>query len=185
MNLETRLNSLNLGINLTNELNISSLLFADDLLIISETEDNMQRLLMELQSWCTDFKMVVSETKSKVLSPSDLGFWELFDMDLDYVSSLEQVDFCKYLGVNMYPTFKGIRMNKNKLAISRAWSFAKSIMSNLKYDIDKVDVIIASWKNIALPLQPFFMALKLYQYRQIQYVSSRRYRQRLANSPYK
>ena len=80
--------------------------------------------------------MVVLEAKSKVLSPSDLGFWELFDMDLDYVSSLEQVDFCKYLGVNMYPTLKGIRLNKNKLAISRAWSFAKSIMSNLKYDID-------------------------------------------------
>ena len=106
---------------------------------------------MELQSWCNDFRMVVSETKSKVLSPSDLGFWELFDLDLEYVSSLEQVDFCKYLGVNMYPTLKDIKQSKNKLIISRAWSFAKSIMSNLKYDIDKTDVILASWKNIAMP----------------------------------
>jgi len=64
MNLDTRLNALNLGINIENKMNISSLLFADDLFIITETEENMQRLLMELQSWCIDFKMTISEAKS-------------------------------------------------------------------------------------------------------------------------
>ena len=118
---------------------------------MSDSEDKMQRLLMELQSWCQDFRMTVSETKSKVVSQTDLGFWEMFDLDLEHVSSLEQVNQYKYLGVEMYPTLKGIKMAKNKQIISRAWSFAKSIMTSLKYDIDKTEVIIASWKNIALP----------------------------------
>ena len=54
MNLETRLKSLNIGINIDEKTNVSSLLFADDLLLLSETEDNMQRLFMELQSCCQE-----------------------------------------------------------------------------------------------------------------------------------
>ena len=151
MDLESRLNALKLGLVVSQDCNISTLLFADDVLIITESEENMQRLLTELHDWCSDYRMSISDTKSKVLSPHDLGFWEVFDIHMDYVTSLEQVDQCKYLGVEIMPSIAGIKLTKNKQIVSRAWSFAKSIMSNLKYDLDRTDVILASWKNVALP----------------------------------
>ena len=43
-------------------------IFADDLLIISPTKSGLIILLSVLNPWCVDFKMKISETKSKIVS---------------------------------------------------------------------------------------------------------------------
>ena len=62
------------GFSLTTQTMINYILFADDLLIISGTKNGLIILLSILNSWCRDFKMKISESKSKVVtSAEDVG----------------------------------------------------------------------------------------------------------------
>ena len=60
MDLGARLSNQPSGIQLENE-RINNLLFADDLALLADTEDDMFDLLRVLQSWCDDFKMDVAK----------------------------------------------------------------------------------------------------------------------------
>ena len=61
------LNNLNCGVSLQATLNISVLLYADDIAILSETEAGMQTMLNKLDDWCRKWRITVNETKTKVL----------------------------------------------------------------------------------------------------------------------
>ena len=61
------LNNLNCGVSLQETLNISVLLYADDIAILSETEAGMQTMLNKLDDWCRKWRITVNETKTKVL----------------------------------------------------------------------------------------------------------------------
>lgn len=130
---------------------ISNLLFADDLLLVATSEDELFLLLRVLDSWCVDYGMVVSELKSKVVSTSDLDFWEILTPEFDYVCSIESVKFWRYLGVDVYPSLAAIRKGKSDKISSMAASYAKSILRMSKTVADRVDVVVALWKNVALP----------------------------------
>ena len=66
-NLAEELDSLNCGVSLQEALNISVLLYADDIAILSETEAGMQTMLNKLDDWCRKWRITVNETKTKVL----------------------------------------------------------------------------------------------------------------------
>ena len=61
------LDSLNCGVSLQEALNISVLLYADDIAILSKTEAGMQTMLNKLDDWCRKWRITVNETKTKVL----------------------------------------------------------------------------------------------------------------------
>ena len=65
--LAVELNSLNCGVSLHETLNISILLYADDIAILSETEAGMQTMLNKLDDWCRKWRIMVNESKTKVL----------------------------------------------------------------------------------------------------------------------
>ena len=65
--LAVELDSLNCGVSLQEALNISVLLYADDIAILSETEAGMQTMLNKLDDWCRKWRITVNETKTKVL----------------------------------------------------------------------------------------------------------------------
>ena len=65
--LAVELDSLNCGVSLQEALNISVLLYADDIAILSETEAGMQTMLNKLDNWCRKWCITVNETKTKVL----------------------------------------------------------------------------------------------------------------------
>lgn len=61
------LNCSNKGVILNDELNIAALMYADDLAIIAESEENMQSLLEILEKWCYTWRMIVNVNKTKIV----------------------------------------------------------------------------------------------------------------------
>ena len=45
----------------------NSLLYADDMVLIAESEDKLQEILSELNSWCYQWRIKINEEKSKVV----------------------------------------------------------------------------------------------------------------------
>jgi len=78
---------------------LNCLLYADDMVLIAETEQALQSLLDELYNWCFKWRIKVNESKSKVVhfrKPSIC----VTDVDFKYSNAiLDKVPSYKYLGV--------------------------------------------------------------------------------------
>jgi len=59
---------LNLGVKIHNQLIVSILLFADDIALIPDSEEHLQRMLDFLSYWCSHNKMSVNISKTKVVN---------------------------------------------------------------------------------------------------------------------
>ena len=106
--LAEEISRLNCGIDL-DSFQISILLYADDIVLLTESEGNMQKMLNVLHVWCSKWRLAVNESKTRVLhfrnktrlrsnyvfkcgeknivfekSYKYLGFWfnEFLDMDM-------------------------------------------------------------------------------------------------------
>lgn len=62
----SELKSLNLGIDI-NDLILTVLAYADDLVILTDSEEKMQHLLNVLTSWCKQWRLSINNTKSGVV----------------------------------------------------------------------------------------------------------------------
>ena len=81
------------GVVLSDEI-IVHLLWADDLILFSDTQQGLQKLLNGLQKFCHNNHMVVNETKTKVMC-----FGKPLNPDVHFNGKLiKQVDTYKYLG---------------------------------------------------------------------------------------
>ena len=60
------INSIKCGITVGNEM-VSALMYADDMVLISHSEDHLQQMLNKLHSWCDNWKMTVNASKTKVM----------------------------------------------------------------------------------------------------------------------
>ena len=92
------INALDLGIQM-GTVNISILMFADDKVLISNTEENLQVLLDPLHNWCKKWRVLINTSKSKCVhfrqgnaAVSKFSF-KIGD------NILETVEKYKYLGV--------------------------------------------------------------------------------------
>ena len=65
--LAEELNKTNKGIKLEDNLEINSLLYADDLVIVSESEEDLQSQLNVLLEWCQKWRMRINIDKTKVV----------------------------------------------------------------------------------------------------------------------
>ena len=65
-NLVETINSLGLGVDIGQE-KVSVLLYADDLVLVAETETDLQTLLNTLSCWCTRNHITVNESKSNIV----------------------------------------------------------------------------------------------------------------------
>ncbi len=89
---------LSLGIPVHNML-ISILFYADDIVLLTETEPKLQTMLNKLNEWCSKWKMSINETKTNVVH-----FRNKHQLKTQYVfkvghKSLNVVDRDKYLGI--------------------------------------------------------------------------------------
>ena len=148
VDLSRDLHASNLGV-LLHKVRVSVLLFADDIVLVSDSEDGLRQLRDIVQRHVEELKMRLSITKSKVMSGSH-DLWEIFEGD-EIVGCLEKVLQFKYLGVEtcLSPTKSAsARMRK---ASSLASRFRGTCIS-LAYDgPDVVDLALSLWCNIATP----------------------------------
>ena len=64
--LAEELNNLKLGVKI-NDFCVSLLLSADDIILLSENEENLQKMLCYVHEWCQKWQMTVIIEKTKVL----------------------------------------------------------------------------------------------------------------------
>ena len=84
------------------ESRIHCLLYADDLVLISENEDDLQNMLNVLEKWCVDWKMKANVNKTKVMHFRPGGREQTaFNFSLGN-SRVDIVDTYKYLGIVMH-----------------------------------------------------------------------------------
>ena len=91
--------SLNCGVPVFLESSISILLYADDIVLLSESEANMQIMLDYLGKWCETWGLTINFNKSKVMH-----FRALSQQRTEYIfkcgsSSIDLIHQYKYLGV--------------------------------------------------------------------------------------
>ena len=96
--LAKELNLLKLGISL-DDLHLCCLLYADDIVLISDSEDKLQKMLNHFHNWCFKWQMQINISKSKIVhfrnkrvKSTDFNF-TLGDDTVDKVCSY------KYLGI--------------------------------------------------------------------------------------
>ncbi len=100
----------NIGIKLDN-LIVSVLAYADDIVLLADSPENLQKLINIVQNWCTKWRLIINPGKSKVVHfrnpPKQRTSFE-FKL-CDNGPELEIVDKYKYLGlfVDEFLTFKG------------------------------------------------------------------------------
>ena len=96
--LVAELKKLDIGIKINHQV-VSLLLYADDLVLITESEQDLQLLLNKLSEWCKKWQIKVNESKSKVMHfrPKRTRATEF---KFKYMTrELDMVQFYKYLGV--------------------------------------------------------------------------------------
>ena len=128
---------------------VSALFFADDFVLVARTAEGLRKLRDIVQWHCSQLRMTLSISKSKVMSSSH-DVWELFDGD-DVIGCLEKVLEFKYLGVVtcLSPFKSGKAMMKR--AVGLANSYRASCIRIAKDGPDVVDLAVSLWSNVAIP----------------------------------
>lgn len=114
--LAVKLKTLNKGAQINNY-NLSLLLYADDIALISHSENDMQHMLDTVDAWCRKWRLRINSQKSKVVhfrknrsKRSNFNF-HLGENNLDYEASY------KYLGV-IFDEKRGFKVNAENLSMS-------------------------------------------------------------------
>ena len=129
---------------------VNVLLFADDI-ILSSSPDDLLLLKGVLELWCKDFRMSVSASKSKIISPSDDLVCVLADLITGESDILELVSNYKYLGVVQHRSPKITSTSKGKSMVSKANSFKDIIIRTSFSFVDKLVAASSIWNNVAVP----------------------------------
>ena len=105
---------INTGIHITEEVLICILLYADDIALLAEKEEDLQSLIDKVNTWCCKNLMTINVTKTKVLhmrkksrSRSSFNFF-CKEHIIDYCNECKYLGVCsrsKVLGGFMYQTF--------------------------------------------------------------------------------
>ena len=134
---------------------VSGLLFADDLVLVAKDPDGLLRLLSLVKRHADLVKMEINtgRDKSEVISPDgDPGdLWQVMDDHGDAVLSLRQVIKYKYLGNTTMGTMHKIGLEKQKECVKKAHKYKGSCIFMSREGPDVVDMIVATWCNIAVP----------------------------------
>ena len=134
---------------------VSGLLFADDLVLLARDPDGLLRLLSMVKRHADILKMEINtgRDKSEVISPEGAAgdLWQVMDDNGNAVLSLKQVVKYKYLGNITMCSMHKISLEKQKECVSKAHRYKGSCIYMSKEGPDVVDMVLATWSNIAIP----------------------------------
>ena len=143
------LNSCSVGFSIGGMI-LSALLFADDIILISTSDEDLRKLFNIVKINCELLLLDISIEKSQVVSPDGLGVWD-FDDGGEVIMSLKSVLSYKYLGTDttMVMSSTGSKKQKKCLLTAERYRYACNYVAKSGPDI--VDVTLATWSNIAIP----------------------------------
>ena len=129
----------------------SGLLFADDIVLISRTFHGLETLIAMVKRHCDLLKLVISPSKSNIVTPADVDSLVLLDDQNQVELSLSKVLSYKYLGTDttLLMSTTGSRRQQRCLQTARRYKFACFYVARTGPDV--IDVVLATWSNIAVP----------------------------------
>ena len=134
---------------------VSGLFFADDLALVAREPDGLLRLLALTKRHADLLRMDINtgKDKSEVISPdgAEGDLWQVLDDDGGAVLSLRQVLKYKYLGNTTMGSMHKVGLEKQKECIQKAQKYKGSCIYMSRDGPDVVDMVLATWSNIALP----------------------------------
>ena len=143
------LDSTDLGFQLSDK-TISTLFFADDIVLISRTRKGLLNLISLVKKNCDSLKMEISIKKSQVVSPSDDPF-TIFDQYGDEILSLERVTQYRYLGLDTYGSMFRTGVERQRSAITTAQRYKGACASISHRGPDIACLALSLWTGIAIP----------------------------------
>ena len=134
---------------------VSALLFADDLVVIARSRSGLLKLMAIVKKHSDSLKLELNTdpNKSEVVAQegSEGDSWDLVDTDGSVSLSLKQVMQYKYLGSHVFPSMSKTAKEKVKQCVVKARKYKGSCICISQDGPDRVDMILATWSNIALP----------------------------------
>ena len=129
---------------------VSALLYADDIALVAKTSVELKELINRVKSQCEKLKLLISIEKSQIVSPSGEGVWDIMD-DKAEVLSLKSVLSYKYLGTETTLLMSTTGSKRQKKCIRTAQRYRYACHYVGRTGPDMVDVVLATWNNIAIP----------------------------------
>ncbi len=122
--LAEEINALDVGVKCEEE-TVAILLFADDIILMAETEDDLQLLLNKLSSWCEKWQMKINAKKTQIIHfrPNSVQRTEYTFMC--GMQSLSVVDRYRYLGLMLN---EHMNMQETAKVVSQAASRALGVL---------------------------------------------------------
>lgn len=132
-------------------LSISSIFFADDIVLVSRDKQGLDKLIMIAKRFCDNHHLQISATKSKIMSHDAATGHISFNIDNDDTLSLDQVLAFKYLGITVSSKPYGLFKAHNENVKAKAKQYLYRVLSLVKTGPDRSDLAFTLWRNVALP----------------------------------
>ena len=147
-----RLMATRLGIELRPGLLVSTLFFADDVVLIARSPSSLAILFEIAMKFFDDHQLSLSVTKTKVLMKQPTMEQIQFTGDFNASPiSLGTVVLFKYLGVTLSSRPRSLFKDFNSRVQSKTDSYLFSILSLVKSGPDRSLVALTLWQQVALP----------------------------------
>ena len=130
---------------------VGILLFATDILLIASSPSDLATLSSFLESWCSDFKMLVSVAKTNVISPDDNFVCSISCDGFSEAAVVSRVASYKYLRVNLYLEPHPTSRHRGDDMIRLAQLYKNVILSGWRFLPDRV----RSLYNLVFPGCPW------------------------------
>ena len=129
------------------------LLFADDLLILGRSDEEIYEKLECARKWCEMNKMQINFSKTKILDKDKDRLWPVLNENAEEIDNIEAMSSLSYIGVPVSfkvqitwtygPHFSQIT--------TRAKKYRAAIYKIAVSSIDRGETIKTCWENVALP----------------------------------
>ena len=134
---------------------VSGLFFADDLVVVGQSREGLLRLMALVKKHADWLRLTLNteRNKSEVLAQvGDVGdLWDVVNSSGEVEISLKQVLEYKYLGSQVYSSMAKTAVEKVKQCIVKAHKYKGSCIYISRDGPDVVDMILATWCNVAVP----------------------------------
>ena len=145
------LNRSGLGINIGN-INIAAVFFADDLVLVGKTRKALHKLMKIARRYFKNHFLVISESKSKVMSHDASTGEEQFDETEDIpLITLEKVCSFNYLGIPLNVAPYCLFRDFNERIKRKANNYLHAVLALARNGPDRSELARALWLNCALP----------------------------------
>ena len=139
------LNSSGLGINL-DSINISVLFFADDLVILGQSKEALDKLMVITQNFFNAHKLRISVKKSKIMSHDiSSGQTSFPDSTNTDPLTLEAVCCFKYLGIHINSSSRNLFKSFNDNVKKKARNYLSSVLNLVRSGPDRSELAHTLW----------------------------------------